>query len=82
MDVKSKIKNIKYNRIIMCTIFWNTIMLSPVPPWFPEVRDLPGFSVNRAQPRDAAPRLSQGKYFITVIKIDYFCRGWEYKSVH
>lgn len=28
------------------------------------------------QPRDAAPWLSQGKYFIhTMIKIDYFCEG-------
>lgn len=54
-------------------------MTSLVPPWFPEVKDLPGFS---KQPGDAAPKLSQGKYFITMIKIDYFCEGWEYKSVH
>lgn len=40
----------------------------------------PGLIVN--SPKMLLPRLSQGKYFITMIKIDYFCEGWEYASVH
>lgn len=47
----------------MCIIVYNNNnnIVFLVPPWFPEVEDLPARQ-DSTQPRDAAPWLCQGKY--------------------